>query len=261
MTHSRWLSIGLLFLATACTGPPQAPKRLDKLCGYLFGHVWDPDPAHLEAGLQNMRNWLKHHMAETEEGFTISRLSQKEVDKLDSCDRDIDGLVGAVVATRSSHAIDDLSHVLIEVPAIQVYEDTDFNKRFDFDPDADCFLDHECDHLRYETATEQNFAMGLYVRSLNTLQHRWIETDRGTAHVYRSWLQRPAEVNWDWLDVQSQFYLSATIPWEGGTARIQATWAVTELGNGHVPEGTALNHAIKTMRNVDEDVQAYLDSH
>jgi len=258
MTRVSSAAICLLLLSIGCSRPPEAPKRLDKLCGYLFAHVWDEHPSDLQAGLSNLRDWLKHKMDQTEEGYTVSELSQSQVDRLDSCSRDIDGLLGAAVATQSTHDVDELVHVLMQVPATQVYSDTHYNKRFNFRPDRDCFLDQECDRVRYETATEQVFPLGLQVRSLNTLQHRWVETEAGTAHLYRAWLQEPADTNWDWLDVQSQFYVSAIIPWEGGTARLQATWAVTELGGGHVPEGTALNKAIKAMQDTDADIQAYL---
>ncbi len=251
----------LLVLGIGCSKPPQAPKRLNKLCGYLFAHVWDEQPTELQAGLSNLRDWLEHKMEKTQEGYTISELSQEQVGRLDSCSRDIDGLIGAAVASHSSHDIEETVHVLVEVPATQVYETTNYSKRFNFRPDRECFIEQECDRVRYETATEQDFPLGLEVRSLNTLQHRWVQTEAGTAHLYRTWLQEPADTNWNWLDVQSQFYVSAIIPWKGGTVRLQATWAVTELGGGHVPEGTALNKAIKTMQDTDADVQAYLNRH
>lgn len=261
MSKLRWLLVILFAGSMSCKKPPEAPKRLDKLCGYLFGHVWDQDPAALQSGLSNLRDWLKHKMEATEDGYTVNRLTQKQVDALDSCDRSIDGLLGAAVATQSHYGIDPLNRALIDVPARRVYPKTDVSVRHNFEPDKDCYLDHECEHLRYDTATEQSFAFGVYVRSLNTVQHRWVETPHGTAHVYRTWLQRPADVNFDWLEVQSQFYVSAIIPWEDGTARLQATWAVSEFGGGPLPESTVLNQAIQTMRESDEDVQNYLDTH
>lgn len=258
MNNKRIFVLSFLVLLTACKRPPDAPKRLDKLCGYLFAHTWDEQTTALQAGLNNLADWLEDHTAATEEGYTIQQLSQPQVDKLDSCDRNIKGLLGAAVSTRSSFEVDDIAWVIVDVPSNKVYRDTEINKRFGYSADKQCFIDHDCDRLRYETASEQTFALGLEVRSLNTQQHRWVETKHGPAHVYRTWLQQPAEVNWDWLDVQAQFFVSATIPWEGGTARLQATWAVTEFGGGHVPEATALNKAIQAMQETDEDVQLYL---
>ena len=68
-------------------------------------------------------------------------------------------------------------------------------------------------------------------------------------------------LNQHWLKVRQQFYLSATIPWKGGDSiRLQAIWAITELGDAPVPESTALNLAIGEMQKEAEIVEAWLDN-
>ena len=247
-------------LGSGCR-PPEAPGKLDTLSSYLFGHVMTDDPKHLEVGLDNLRVWFKNHLEETEEGYEVNNLDQAQVDELDNCKRDATGLLGAAVATRRSYDLEDMVHTNIAIPAVDVYPDVIFSRRTDFSPDRDCYLDQRCDRLQYRTMTEQNFPLGLNVRSKNGIQHRWVETEQGTANVYRTWLQKPAIMSWDWLHVDTQFYLSVAMPWEGGTIRLQATWAATEFGSSPVPEGTALNHAINTMRDTDETVAEYLENH
>jgi len=245
----------------ACIGcrPDHAPKDLDLLSSYLFGHVWTDDPADLEDGLDNLRVWLEGNLDETEEGFEVKILNQKQVDSLDNCTRDITGLIGTAVSTRSDYEIQDMVRTNITAPAEEVYSNTIFTRRMDFTPDRDCFIDQECERLQYRTMSEATFAGLLTVRSKNGIQHRWVETDQGTASVYRTWLQKPAIVSIDGFHVDTQFYLSAAMPWEGGSIRLQATWAATELDNLPVPESFALSQAIKTMQNADEELTEYLE--
>ncbi len=251
------LLISALILSSACR-PPEAPDRLDALSSYLFSHVMTEDPEHLEVGIGKLRTWLKRNLKETEAGYEVNNLNQEQVDQLDNCKRDASGLLGAAVATRSGYDIEDMVRTNISVPATKVYPAVVFSRRMDFTPDRECFLDQECEFLQYRTMTEQDFPLGLNVRSKNGIQHRWVETEQGTANVYRTWLQKPAIVSWDWLHVDTQFYLSVAMPWEDGTIRLQATWAATEFGSSPVPETTALNQAIDTMRKTDEAVAEYL---
>jgi hypothetical protein len=255
------MRIPTLLCLSICLGcrPDPAPQDLDLLSSYLFGHVWTDDPAELEDGLDNLRVWLKNNLEETEDGFEVKILNQKQVDSLDNCKRDISGLVGTAVSTRSNYAIEELVRTDITVPPEEVYSTSVYSRRMDFTPDRDCFLDQECERLQYRTISEAIFAGFLTVRSKNGIQHRWVETEQGTASVFRSWLQKPAIVSVEGFHVDTQFYLSAAMPWEGGTIRLQATWAATELENLPVPESFALNQAIKTMRDADEELTEYLE--
>ncbi len=259
MRYSALLVPMVAILSIGCR-PPEAPRDLDQLSSYLFGHVWTDDPERLEVGLDSLRVWLEDNLEETEAGFEVNTLNQAQVDELDNCKRDSSGLLGAAVATRSSYAIEDMVHTNIDVPAKDVYPAVVFSARKDFSPDKDCYLDQECERLQYRTITEQIFALGLNVKSKNGIQHRWVETEQGTANVYRTWLQKPAIINWDTMHVDTQFYLSAALPWEDGTIRLQATWAATTSEALPVTESMALNLTIDTMRKTDEAVAEYLEN-
>jgi len=226
----------------------------------LFGHVWTDDPDHLDIGLENLRIWLEDNLEETEEGFEVNTLDQEQVDALDNCKRDASGLLGAAVATRSDYAVEDMVRTNIDVPARDVYDRVVYQTRKDFTPDKDCFLDQECERLQYRSLSESILPLGINVKSKNGVQHRWIETDHGTANVYRTWLQKPAIISWDSMHIDTQFYLSAALPWDNGTIRLQATWAATSSEALPVTESMALNLTINTMRENDEAVTAYLDA-
>jgi hypothetical protein len=259
--HPRTIGILLCSVLSMGCRPPEAPQDLDRLSSYLFGNTWTNDPKHLEVGLDNLRSWLEDNLEETEEGFEVNILNQKQVDSLDNCKRDITGLVGAAVATRSDYAIQDMVRTNIDIPSQDVYTSTVYSKRLDFAPDKSCYLDQDCDQLQYRTVSEAEFDVGftvMNVRSKNGIQHQWVETEHGTANVYRTWMQKPAIVSIDNFHLDTQFFLSATMPWEDGSIRLQATWAATQLGNLPVPEAFALSQAIKTMQRADSEVSEYL---
>ena len=238
--------------------PPEAPKDLDQLSSYMFGHVWDDDDTELQAGLSSLRTWLQNNLEETEEGFEVNNLDQEQVDTLDNCKRDVSGLLGAAVATRSDYKVPDMVRVSVDVPAVDVFENVNHSKRLDFEPDKACYLDQECDRLQYRTLTDSDYALNINIRSKNGIQHRWVETEEGMANVYRSWLQKPAIISAEGWHVDTQFYVSATMPWQEGSIRLQATWAATEIEALPVPESMALNLTISTMQKHDKAIAEYL---
>ena len=100
-------ALAVAILTVGCR-PPDAPKDLDKLSSYLFGHVWTDDPVELETGLENLRTWLDNNLEATEDGFEVQVLDQQQVNQLDNCTRDVSGLVGATVATRRDYSVDQM---------------------------------------------------------------------------------------------------------------------------------------------------------
>ncbi|MDP6934594.1 MAG: hypothetical protein QGG40_16850 [Myxococcota bacterium] len=249
----------IAIIVTGCKRPPDAPNDLDALCGYLYAHALDEDPAELEAGLDNLAAWLDTQLDETLEGYTVSNLDQDTVDNLDEQTRDLDGLVGAAVGSESLHSAEDLLLALsIEDPmevfpdAYEIYERT-------YVTDSDCFSDRSCDTLEVINYQTVNYPLGLQVTSESTGQYRWAEPSIGLSGIQRTWMNGPATVNVEWLDVEEQYYLNTFIPLGETTIRLQATWVIAEVSSSDVPENLALTTVVSTMQAWSEDLDAYLD--
>jgi len=249
-----------LVLGFGCRRPPDAPNQLNQLTGYLFTHGADEDHAELEAGFGNLRKWMNKRLSETTDGYTVNNLSQDEVNTLDACERDIDGLIGAAVGTVSDYQVVDFVGTLVDGPTMEIYDNFLSYKREPFVNDGTCFAAMECTQYYYDAYATKKFPLGIEARSSSRVQHQWVETDEGTAHIYRSWLMVPIHATPDWVNVQQQFYLSAMMPWKKGKSiRLQAIWAVTEFANAPVPEAMALQIAIDEMQADAETLEAWLD--
>ena len=253
----RRTALTAALLSLGCR-PPEAPEDLDLLSSYLFSHVWDDDSTNVEVGLDNLRVWLEKNLEETEDGFEVQVLDQEQVNKLDNCKRDVSGLVGAAVATRRDYTVEEMVQSNITVPAGDIWDDVISSRRLDFTPERDCYLDGDCERIQFRTLTEARYAGIMTARSKNGIQYRWVDTEHGTAVVYRTWLQKPAVLSMDGVHIDTSFYLSAAMPWDNGTIRLQALWAATELESLPVPASFALATAIKTMRNNDSDLADYI---
>ncbi len=252
----------LALVATGCGKPPEAPEKLEELAGYMFSHVADDDPAALEAGVENLRLWLNRgeNLAEAEEGYTISKLPQRAVDALDSRDRGVDGLVGAALAGVLQPSPKRLARVLTKADATKVYPDTYTRYDRDYTTDPDCFVAQDCESLALRAETLSSYAMGVEVDADFKGEYRWVESEHGLALVQRTWLERPADVSVDWMGVPAQYFVSVNIPRASGRSlRLQSTWIAAELGDTPVPEATALNMVIDSMRAGDEELAAWTE--
>jgi hypothetical protein len=235
---------------------------LNVLTGFLFDHAADTEPDHLEQGLINLRKWMSKRLDETIDGYVVNNLSEKAVSDLDQCTREITGLIGAAAGTESNYSVEEMVDLRINGPQLQMFDDLHRYRREYLLNDTDCYRDHTCDMLHYDAYATRSFPFGIEVQAISRVQHRWVETDEGYANVQRSWLARPMKATPDWVNVDEQFYLSASIPWDnGGSVRMQAVWAITEFGNTPVPESIALDMAIKQMKEDAETCENWLDTH
>ena len=256
----RFPLLMLCVAAIGCRRPPDAPNKLNELTGYLFVHAADDDHAELEAAFGNLRSWMNTRLEETTDGYTVDNLSQDEVNTLDACERDIDGLIGAAVGTVSDYQVDDFVRTLVTAPLLEVYDNYLKYEREAYVNDARCFASMECTQYFYDTYSTKKFPLGIEAKAASRVQHQWVDTDEGAAHIYRSWLMMPINATPDWVNVQQQFYLSVMMPWKSNQSiRLQAIWAVTEFANAPVPDAMALQIAIDEMQSDADTLEAWLD--
>jgi len=245
----------LSLVVAGCKGPPDAPKELEALAAYMFEKTRDGSDEELAAGIENLVDWLDDGYAEAHEGYRINRLSQASVDALDHRQFNLNGLVGASVASRINHKIKPVVGVLANGDAVAVYGDTYISYDREWATDGDCHAARQC--LWGEASVESLADYGLVeVASSYRAEYRWVETDRGWAHLHRTWLLAPIDALG--VRTESQFYIGVSMEDGGRTERFQASWVAfqTDLP---LSEESALNQTIKRLLDSEEEVDVYLD--
>ena len=251
--------------ALACKKPPEAPATLDDLCGYLYGHFLDEDTEALEVGLENLDNWLLQNIEATKEGYSVTNLASETVNAIDDREHDLEGLVGAAVGTEGPYTPQALADTLILVPPTELspgmyvtYDRTYLPGGDEGKRNAQCFVDQECEFLEVDNVMSSTYLLGLTVDTSTHGQYRWVETVEGQAMLQRTWLSAAAELNFDWIAVDDQFFLNVIVPRDDGAVRLTATWIVARFIGVDMPEGTALNMVIDQMMSIYVDVDAWL---
>lgn len=260
----RYAVIGALALSVGCKKrPPEAPTELSELAGYLFAHFDDEDTEGLKSGVENLALWLDDHYAETLEGYEVKNLSEEVVDALpQGGGENLDKLAGASVGYQSTHAVKPIARALVLEDQDKVFPDSYDAHDREFLTDKSCFMPRECDFVATQNHVEASYALGLKTTTNSRAEYRWVpfgeEEDDLWVFLHRTWLTKPAEVNFDWVKVHDQFYLGATFPWDQGGLRLGTTWISATILDGAVPEGTALNLMISSMQKEGENLDVYL---
>ena len=245
----------LMGALVGCKGPPDAPKELEELATFLFENTRDGSDEELAAGLENLVDWLDDGYAEAHEGYRIDQLSQASVDALDHRSFNLNGLVGASVASRIQHRIKPVVRVLVDGDATKVYGDTYIEYKRVWDTDADCHTDRDC--LWGEASVTSLADYGITeVASSYRAEFRWVETAYGWAHLHRTWLLEPIDALG--VETQSQFYIGVSMQDNKRTERFQASWIAYET-DIPISEESALNQTIKRLLDSEEEIDVWLD--
>jgi hypothetical protein len=245
----------------ACKPVEKAPVEFDELCAFLYAHALDDDPELLGDGLANLHAWLADHPEEPLEGYAVADLDEDLIASLPGRERAPGDVKGAAVLTESPYAPDALASVLLLEDQLAVFPDTYtvFDRTYDL-ADPTCFADDPgCELVVTENHMIVSMPLSIVMDTETVGEFRWAPSPFGRALLNRNRFTRPAELSVDWLTVDDQFFLSVTMPREGGGAwRVQMTWVVAELLGGGVPEGTALRMTINGLRNADEELYGYI---
>lgn len=260
MRSMTWLALGGLALSLGCKArPPEAPTELSDLAGYLFANFEDEDTAELEAGLANLAAWLEDHYEETLEGYEVRNLPEDVVDDLPGGRTEhLDKLAGASVGYQSIHKLDPVARALVLARQDEVFPNSYDSHERTFITDKSCFMPRDCDFVATQNHVEASYPLGLKTVTDSRSEYRWVPFEGGDAFIHRTWLTKPAQVNFNWVDVHDQFYLGVTLPWGDGILRLGTTWIAATILDGGVPEKTALNMMIGSMQKEGENLDAYL---
>jgi len=229
----------LTFNLVGCAAPPEAPTDFDGLAAYLYREWGQEDPAAIQAGLNNLSDFLFDVDVSAskvlDRSWQLSALQESDVEGVPRPDRDLSALVGVGVAGASEH------HVLEHAQA-QVWEDqtpleptANFYERTFPDADAspDCFLSRDCEFLVTENqATRQNLLMTVDFELFKTF--RWVALDEeGSRYglISRSWFADSFEGKNGKTALYQSFSTDVWIEQEdGSTVRLQMVWSESDVG-------------------------------
>ena len=257
----RLVGLGLCAaLGVGCKAPPEAPRTLDELCGYMFAHMTDEEPDALEAGVVNLDVWMRANLGATLEGYAIQNISAEAAAGLGKTGS-LEGLVGAAVGAESVNPVSEVTRALIYPDQTELYPETYLVfERTVTEGSYACFEAQTCDWLATTNTLTSSYPLGLTVDSEYIAEYRWVEVEGQMVSVYRTWMTQPAVVSLDFLHIPEQFYLGVNMPHQtsGHTLRLLATWIVAEIGETEVPENLALNMVIDSLITSNEEVDAWI---
>jgi hypothetical protein len=239
----------LVHLLLACSNP-EAPQELDELVGFFFTHAMDEDEDYLQVGGANIAAWMDARLDETLDGYSVKTLDQATLDGLDGTARPADDLLGAAVGHESPHTPWELAAAVAVAYPTERNPDRAVSYERSNESDRGCFLRESCDRYVFDFTGVTALPLGIEVESSFRQQMRWFTMpDGGKAFVEANWMHEPARINVDWLEVRAQYYAWVSVPHEGGSRNMYATWADTRFVGDSVPETLGVDLAIGTMQD------------
>ncbi|MBT3217957.1 MAG: hypothetical protein HN348_02620 [Proteobacteria bacterium] len=173
--------------------PPEAPKELNELSRYLFREWDNEDPLVMQAGVENLRDFLADLDLEgkvNDRSFTLDPIREDDLD-VDHPDRDPEDCLNVSVARKSEWPVDD--HAQLQIESDQTPTEPtakDYLRTFPKEDDPDCLPDHDCGVL--ETVNDirrENLLMSISFELFKDF--RWVELDgEEDALVARSWIDQ-----------------------------------------------------------------------
>ena len=250
-----------LFLFLSCKAPPDAPTEMNDLTSYLFMHIRDEDPEYLEAGMVNLQTWIEDHWTDVYEGYRVQSLT---TEALNSVGENIDPeeIVGVAVGSTITYDPQTINTFALEHDPNAIYPDNyDFNIRTYLEGEH-CWFDQNCPILHYESHILSKLPLGIEVESFIEAEYRWVELPDGTmSSVGRRWMQKPAIVNVDWVEVRQEYAIMTVIPTENGYSRmVDVDWLILFLGDLPMPEDMALRMGLDTIQKNHVVLQEYIDN-
>ena len=249
----------LLIYLFACKPPVTAPEDLDGLLNFMYVHMEDEDDEALLLGMTNVFSFVDGNTEALEEGYDIAPLTKETIESIGQSIDFREQTYGVSIAYEIPHPVEDIAECYASVNLVEIYPDTYLSYEREFITDQECFLKQECNLVQYRSIIQTSLPFNATVTTNNMVEIRWFQTDRGTAFVQRSWMEGEAESSADWANLLAQNYLEVSWSTETGTQSLAASWAALQLGDIPVPEDTAKNLALGSIRDSREALTAYLD--
>ncbi len=241
-----------IFYAISCT-VIEAPEDFDSLTTYLFQNLETEEEKILEAGVNNMIDWLDQYGHDLDEGYQVDDLSLPAIHSADPTVEEV-SLMGAAVSMDIRHSINDVAYLLF----IEGHNDdppdpeaVSYNIRT-YQDDPECFVEQECGLLNYSGVIAIQMPLNILVNTTIDGQVRWVESKAGPALVQRRWFSSLPDVSVDWLDLRAEYALKLSLPFSDtsiGSRRIEMTWIDVTIGDIPVGEEIGLMLGINAIKD------------
>jgi len=248
----------LLFLF-ACKAPIVAPEDLDSLLDFFYIHMEGEQEEALLAGITNLYTFVDANQAELESGFDIAPLSLSAMETTGESTDYIEEMYGVSLLYETPYPVEDIAWCYTAVDLVDIYPDNYLSYEREIFGDLDCFLSLECKTLSYRSTILSSLPLNAEITTVNRVDMRWLETERGLAFIQKTWMEGEPESSVEWANLLGQNYLEITWMNNTGSQSIAASWAALQLGDIPLPEDTAKNLALSTLESTSESLTEYLD--
>jgi hypothetical protein len=242
----------------ACKGAPEAPDSIEEMMNFGFVYFEEDNDVMVDLA-DNLMPFVASHLEEAEEGWEVSSLSAEDLIAVGVEAPDVEDVIGAAASAAYVSDIDDVAMAITWPEKGEV-----FPHITEFDvveaTDLDCFLDHECDS--YEFTVDQVVRASILGNASQTVtqQHRWIEHDDGYFFIMRTLSPDGIEFSSNLMRVFQQYSFAMVYTDGDGSRRMEAFWVDAEIIGLDVPEGFAVNQAIKQMHDSAELIDDFVES-
>ena len=259
MIHLSVEAVLLIYLF-ACKAPVTAPEDLDGLLNFMYVHMEDEDDEALLVGINNVFSFVAANQEALDEGYDIAPLSIPTLEIIEQSTEFREQTYGVSIAYEIPHSVEAIAECYAAVNLVEIYPDTYLSYEREFLTDQACFLSQECNLVQYRSIIQTALPFNATVTTNNMVEIRWLQTERGTAFIQRSWMEGEADSSADWANLLAQNYLEVSWTTEDGSQSLAASWAALQLGDIPVPEDTAKNLALGSIRDSREALTSYLDN-
>jgi len=255
----------ILFISPMLTGctAVDAPEDFDALNSFLFANFEAPD-RYLEQGMENLIAWLPENEDDLAQGYRVSNLSDEAIATIGQ--ETPDELIGIGLSREYNHSADAVAHASFAIDPEDLDPEAEGYNNREYLTDPQCFIDHECDVVQYQSEVQSFLPLGIEVIGYIFSEARWVETSLGTAYVQRRWHTQPPDVSVDWVNVDNEFGLIITLPQpQNGeeiasqVKRIESLWINMSIDGLPVPEDFAVELGLDSLSKSIDRTDMYLD--
>jgi hypothetical protein len=249
----------MLFLLLACKAPIVAPEDMDSLLDFFYIHMEGEQEEALLAGVSNLYTFVDNNRSELEGGFDVSPLSLIAMETTGESTEYLDDMYGVSLLYGVPYPVEDIAWCYTAVDLVDIYPDRYLSYERELFDDLDCFLSQECNTFSYRSTILSSLPLNAEITTVNRVEMRWLQTERGLAFIQKTWMEGEAEASVDWANLLGQNYLEITWMSDGGSNSIAASWAALQLGDIPLPEDTAKNLALNALEETGVSLTEYLD--
>ncbi len=200
------------------------------------------------------------------DGYTVFNLSKGAIESTGNTILKDGMLIGAVVAGDSGFDVKAMARALGVDNTLEVNGDAYVAFERTWQGDPECFAQQKCMSVSSDSLSEARWAGLISVKYNSHLEFRWVKTSRGWVMIHRSFLNEKPEVSLSLIDVRQNYWLGVVLPTSKKTGDSRATllqsnWSDVDYGILPIPESTALNLVVSSMKDSFDATETWMNGH